>query len=223
MAFSRLLCAVHQRAKERSTHLFAYHAMHRNAIADLRVRAWMSSASKPTAAAEPATKRSHPSESFLSGTSSVYAEQMLAAYKKDPNAVHVSWRAYFENLERGVGHDQGAFEPLPTIQSNASASSSLMVSPQYTNGMIMEGWVRYSIHSNFGTTVFLPFKEFTSFRFPWNITFNSSISRIRPPCRTPRSSRITYEGRISISSVQYEARRFLGWMARTVDLSISRF
>lgn len=71
--------------------------------------------------------KTHPSESFLSGTSSVYAEQMLAAYKRDPESVHVSWRSYFENLERGMKEDQGAFEPLPTIQSNAAATATLMV------------------------------------------------------------------------------------------------
>jgi len=58
----------------------------------------------------------------------VYAEQMLAAYKRDPNSVHVSWRAYFENLERGVKEDQGAFEPLPSIQPGAAATATLMVS-----------------------------------------------------------------------------------------------
>jgi hypothetical protein len=71
---------------------------------------------------------SHPSESFLSGTSSVYAEQMLAAFKKDPESVHVSWRSYFENLESGIGQEEGAFEPLPTIQKGAAASISRMVS-----------------------------------------------------------------------------------------------
>jgi 2-oxoglutarate dehydrogenase E1 component len=83
---------------------------------------------RQVAAALMSTKvKTHPSESFLSGTSSVYAEQMLAAYKRDPESVHVSWRSYFENLERGMKEDQGAFEPLPTIQSNAAATATLMV------------------------------------------------------------------------------------------------
>mmetsp|Transcript_14840 Transcript_14840/g.21914 ORF Transcript_14840/g.21914 Transcript_14840/m.21914 type:complete len:1037 (-) Transcript_14840:232-3342(-) len=64
--------------------------------------------------------KTHPSESFLSGTNSVYAEQMLAAYKRDPNSVHPSWAAYFSNLEHGIAEDEGAFEPLPNIQSNAA-------------------------------------------------------------------------------------------------------
>jgi len=34
-------------------------------------------------------------ESFLSGTSSVYAEQMYDQWRKDPQSVHASWRIYF--------------------------------------------------------------------------------------------------------------------------------
>lgn len=40
-------------------------------------------------------------ESFLSGTSSIYAEQMYDQWRKDPTSVHASWRAYFENVEKG--------------------------------------------------------------------------------------------------------------------------
>ena len=66
----------------------------------------------------------HPSESFLTGTNSVYAEKMLEAYKRDPSSVHASWAAYFSNLEAGVAEDAGAFEPLPSIQRNAQPSRS---------------------------------------------------------------------------------------------------
>lgn len=41
-------------------------------------------------------------ESFLNGTSSIYAEQMYDQWKKDPSSVHASWRSYFENLENGA-------------------------------------------------------------------------------------------------------------------------
>ena len=69
-------------------------------------------------------ERSHPSESFLSGTSSVYAEKMLAAWQADPSSVHVSWRAYFENIASGVPASGGAFEPPPTIQRGAAPTTS---------------------------------------------------------------------------------------------------
>lgn len=51
-------------------------------------------------------------ESFLSGTSTVYAEHMYDQWKKDPQSVHASWRIYFENLEGGVSTP---FELPPTI------------------------------------------------------------------------------------------------------------
>jgi 2-oxoglutarate dehydrogenase E1 component len=38
---------------------------------------------------------------FLNGTSSRYVEQMHEAWKKDPSSVHVSWKSYFENVEKG--------------------------------------------------------------------------------------------------------------------------
>lgn len=41
-------------------------------------------------------------ESFIDGTSAYYVEQMYEAYKKDPNSVHVSWKAYFDAVEKGV-------------------------------------------------------------------------------------------------------------------------
>ena len=51
-------------------------------------------------------------ESFLSGTSSVYAEHMYEQWRKDPNSVHASWRIYFQNLEGGASTP---FELPPTV------------------------------------------------------------------------------------------------------------
>ena len=53
-------------------------------------------------------------ETFLSGTSSLYAEQMLEQYEEDPDSVHPSWKQYFENLEEGVGFNQDDYS-RPTI------------------------------------------------------------------------------------------------------------
>jgi 2-oxoglutarate dehydrogenase E1 component len=50
-------------------------------------------------------------ESFLSGTSSVYAEHMYDQWRKDPQSVHASWRIYFQNLEGGAATP---FELPPT-------------------------------------------------------------------------------------------------------------
>jgi 2-oxoglutarate dehydrogenase E1 component len=40
-------------------------------------------------------------DSFLSGTNSVYVEQMYEAWTKDPKSVHVSWASYFTNVQSG--------------------------------------------------------------------------------------------------------------------------
>lgn len=41
-------------------------------------------------------------ETFLTGSSSLYAEQMYDQYSEDPESVHPSWKQYFDNLEKGV-------------------------------------------------------------------------------------------------------------------------
>jgi len=41
-------------------------------------------------------------ETFLTGTSSIYAEQMYEQYQHDPTSVHESWKKYFDNMENGV-------------------------------------------------------------------------------------------------------------------------
>ena len=51
---------------------------------------------------------------FLSGTNSRYQEQMFLAWKKDPQSVHVSWRSYFENLEKGMGDKSFSMAPTDT-------------------------------------------------------------------------------------------------------------
>uniref|UniRef100_A0A1X7TY60 2-oxoglutarate dehydrogenase, mitochondrial n=1 Tax=Amphimedon queenslandica TaxID=400682 RepID=A0A1X7TY60_AMPQE len=40
-------------------------------------------------------------EPFLSGSSSSYLEQMYESWQSDPNSVHKSWQAYFNNVTRG--------------------------------------------------------------------------------------------------------------------------
>ena len=49
-------------------------------------------------------------ETFLNGTSSVYAEQMFELYQHDPSSVHASWKKYFENLEQGVAFQEADFQ-----------------------------------------------------------------------------------------------------------------
>ena len=51
----------------------------------------------------------HERESFLTGTSSIYAEQMYELYEQDPNSVHASWKQYFDNLQQGVPYDESEY------------------------------------------------------------------------------------------------------------------
>jgi 2-oxoglutarate dehydrogenase complex dehydrogenase (E1) component-like enzyme len=51
----------------------------------------------------------HDNESFLTGTSSLYAEQMYENYLRNPNSVHESWKTYFDNVEHGVRYSEGDF------------------------------------------------------------------------------------------------------------------
>lgn len=66
-----------------------------------------SAARRPFARAPmPATQRSMVSsgklnESFVTGAGGAYVEDLHEMWKEDPDSVHVSWKAFFENLEDG--------------------------------------------------------------------------------------------------------------------------
>lgn len=53
-------------------------------------------------------------DSFLTGTSGAYVEQMFLAWKNDPASVHASWAAYFSALEKGTP-PQAAFQAPPSL------------------------------------------------------------------------------------------------------------
>jgi hypothetical protein len=63
-------------------------------------------------------------ESFLSGTSGVYAEQMHDNYLEDPNSVHPSWKKYFDNLAQGVAFDAEQFSRPSLIPGKRAAVAS---------------------------------------------------------------------------------------------------
>lgn len=56
-------------------------------------------------------------DSFISGTSASYLEKMYNSWKQDPKSVHLSWDAYFSNIERGID-SSSAFQTPPTIDEN---------------------------------------------------------------------------------------------------------
>jgi 2-oxoglutarate dehydrogenase E1 component len=66
------------------------------------------------AAAATSQPKMHENESFLTGTTSVYAEQMHEQYSHDPTSVHASWRTYFDNLDQGKPYVEADYS-APTI------------------------------------------------------------------------------------------------------------
>ena len=60
----------------------------------------------------------HENESFLTGTSSLYAEQMYELYLQNPDQLHDSWRRYFDNLQAGLPYQEDDF-----AQPTAAAST----------------------------------------------------------------------------------------------------
>ena len=56
--------------------------------------------------------RHHSKESFLTGSSSQYVEDMYNAWLKDPSSVHVSWESYFTSVTKSL---QNAYLPPPNL------------------------------------------------------------------------------------------------------------
>jgi len=51
-------------------------------------------------------------EGFANGSSSVYFDQMYEKWRRDPNSVHASFQAYFQNVEKGV---ESPYAAPPTL------------------------------------------------------------------------------------------------------------
>ena len=83
-------------------------------------------------------------ETFLTGSSSLYAEQMYDQYSEDPNSVHPSWKKYFDNLENGIAFSAEDFNRPTTIPGKRAAvvvSANSVGSWQVTDSMAMGKWV----------------------------------------------------------------------------------
>jgi len=67
----------------------------------------------------------HPFDSFLTGTSGGYIEDMYHSWVADPNSVHKSWQSVFARMDAGARPGQ-AFAPPPTINAGATLSTSVV-------------------------------------------------------------------------------------------------
>ncbi|KAL4240079.1 hypothetical protein ACF0H5_000873 [Mactra antiquata] len=70
-------------------------------------------------------------EPFLSGSSSVYVEEMYAAWQNDPNSVHKSWDAYFRQIQDGAAPGTAYVRP-PTLASTGVAPPQSSTGAQTT-------------------------------------------------------------------------------------------
>ena len=68
------------------------------------------------------TEDYHESETFLTGSSSLYAEQMYENYQQDPNSVHETWREYFDDLESGKKYDEYKYNRPTVVTSSKKAT-----------------------------------------------------------------------------------------------------
>jgi 2-oxoglutarate dehydrogenase E1 component len=77
-------------------------------------------------------------ETFLTGTTSVYAEQMYELYEQDPSLVHSSWKNYFDNLQKDIAYNPSDYsspsaalsplKPFKTTDELSAPSDSLAIS-----------------------------------------------------------------------------------------------
>ncbi|QMW25776.1 hypothetical protein G4B84_001021 [Aspergillus flavus NRRL3357] len=62
-------------------------------------------------------------DDFLQGSAATYIDMMYSSWKNDPSSVHLSWQAYFHNVENGhIPMDQ-AFMPPPGLVTASTRTS----------------------------------------------------------------------------------------------------
>jgi len=80
----------------------------------------------------------HPFESFLSGNSGGYIEDMYHSWKEDPSSVHKSWQSVFARMDAGALPGQ-SFVPPPTLNAGASLSSAVVPAGGPAAGVVSGG------------------------------------------------------------------------------------
>jgi len=73
-------------------------------------------------------------DSFLSGNTANYIDEMYMQWKEDPTSVHISWQVYFRNMETGDMPMSQAFTPPPTLIPTPAGGV-----PSFMPGMGMAG------------------------------------------------------------------------------------
>lgn len=87
-------------------------------------------------------------DSFLSGSSSLYVEQMYDLWKQDPKSVHSSWQSYFNNLDSGVDPSQAFIAPPSIAGSIGSKTSAATAMKQPSDELVSDSLaLSYLIHA----------------------------------------------------------------------------
>ncbi|TVY40350.1 2-oxoglutarate dehydrogenase, mitochondrial [Lachnellula occidentalis] len=90
--------------------------------------------SRTYATPSPSSTSPDPNDSFLSGNTANYIDEMYMQWKEDPSSVHVSWRVYFKNMENGDMPVSQAFIPPPTLVPTPTGGV-----PSFVPGLGMAG------------------------------------------------------------------------------------
>lgn len=98
-----------------------------------RVSPWRSAASASTYFSTKAQE----TETFLSGSTSLYAEQMYEQYLENPDSVHGSWKQYFENLEQGVAYNAEDYSRPSMIPGKRAAAVVRFLVCPYSLGFLV--------------------------------------------------------------------------------------
>jgi len=80
-------------------------------------------------------------DNFANGTSAVYVDQMYDLWREDPNAVHSSWRAYFNNIEAGEAEPYQAPPSLGQDSSSGSQNLEQVIAALQQSGFSSGGTV----------------------------------------------------------------------------------
>jgi hypothetical protein len=98
-----------------------------------------------TRAAAAFSSKPHEMESFLSGTSSLYAEQIYDQYSENPDSVHASWKQYFDNLQEGVAFSQEDYNRPTSVPGKRSVAVTAVSRVEYSQySTVQYSTVQYS-------------------------------------------------------------------------------
>jgi 2-oxoglutarate dehydrogenase E1 component len=141
----------------------------------------------------PAAHTLHENETFLTGSSSVYAEEMYERYQQDRESVHASWRHYFDSLEKGVPYDAQAYTKPMAVLSRRATVSEAAAAPSDSLGVAH--LIRaYQVNGHLAARLD-PLDTFAPETFPYRPTLaNGSLGEVNDDVFYPAELTPAYHG-----------------------------